>query len=102
MAKEIVDSVIKAESDAQKAEEAAAAQKEEILREARQQAKETSSARLKAAEAAAAALLARAGQEGKEDQDGILSQARAEISELRGKALSRQDGAVKMILSELI
>lgn len=102
MATEIVDEIKKAESGAQKAEEQAAAQCEEILQDARRQAAEAADAMLKKAKQEAQALLAEAGSRGGEIEKGSQSEIASQIESMRQTALRRQDEAVRLVLSELI
>jgi vacuolar-type H+-ATPase subunit H len=102
MATEIVNVITKAESDAQKAEEQAAAQCDAVLRDARKQAAEKTDAMLKQAKQKAQTLLAEADKSGKEIEKGAQAEIASQIESMRQKALQRRDEAVRLVLSELV
>lgn len=102
MATEIVDAVKKAESDAQKAEEQAAARCDVILRDARREAAEAADAMLEKAKREAQALLAEANSRGGEMKTDVQSKTASQVESMRQTALRRQDEAVRLVLSELI
>jgi len=102
MATEIVDAIKKAESDAQKAEEQAAAQCEVILQDARREAAEAADTRLKKAKQEAQALLTEANGRSGEMEKDVQSRVASQVESMRQTALRRQDEAVQLVLSELI
>ncbi|MCI1965367.1 MAG: hypothetical protein LKJ17_04445 [Oscillospiraceae bacterium] len=102
MATEIVNVIKKAESDAQKAEEQATVQCDEILNQARQEAARQTEAMLKKAKQEAQTLLSEAGSRGGAVEKGAQAKIDSQIESMRQTALRRQDEAVHLVLSELI
>lgn len=102
MATKIIDAVKQAELEAQKAEEKAALECDNILQNARSQAKKDADAMLQKAKEEAKARLDEARRQGDEIEREVQSKITSQIESMRQKALSRQDEAVQLILSELI
>ncbi|MVB09793.1 hypothetical protein CAFE_04580 [Caprobacter fermentans] len=102
MATEIIHAIKKAESDAQSAEEQAAAECDRILKAAGEQAARNAEAQLAKAKQEAQALLDDAKRAGEETENGAQSGIASQIESMRRTALTRQDDAVRLILSELV
>ena len=101
MAKDIVEAVRTAELDADKTEKDAYSKKEQIIKNAEDDAKNTSNALIKEAKQRAEAMLKTAKLQSEKLFEKANSEAQEEVKSLQSKAKQKEAEAVKLIYSEL-